>query len=730
MSRQDSLHEDLHLLPSTATPAAYSNIARFILFAVLLYISATTFEFWPDTTKRFLWECLIRFTPSRLIYLTESRLSTGDQSWRFGMAAYEDSEAKSAALERIFGPDGIPLLANLRRARSFPIPLLHKNLKPPGLGNWDNSCYQNSMLQGLSSLAFFRKYIHDHLTSEPEKASMQIHIALNNIMSKLNNENNNGRTLWPTPALKSMNSWQQQDAQEYLSKLITEVDRETSSWRKKQGLLPGLSILSGKCQSDSSKILDNSCPSTAADSIFLNPLEGLLAQRVGCLRCGYCEGLSMIPFNCLTLSLGESQLEYDVKDCLDDYTALEQIDGVECAKCTLVQAKAKVECCRREIENGEFNDPTMYKTWADATLGVINKALAEEDFSENMLKNQCQISPKNRTLSTKSKQIVIARPPQSLIIHINRSKFDEMTGAQLKNYRPLRFQTTLDLSKWLLGANGEESNMERWTMDTTKSMLAPTQGTIAEASKTYELRAVVTHYGRHENGHYVAYKKHRFQKAGPKGQLDVDDVSGPDSYAEPWYEFSDADVTDISEETLLCHDGVFMLFYEAISVDAEVDKVDDEERGITSIDPQNEVLDVKDPCRLVADPIKSTNEGVHILPTPSPTPQPDMPISYKSILEQNISPSATLHRNAELTISPSVDVPRITTPSDESSSEASDPDDLKCSCNRSVNQKRRLGGSAYNISMRTAGDANLSRSHSGKSSDSFSLTPPSLVSAV
>jgi ubiquitin carboxyl-terminal hydrolase 1 len=59
---------------------------------------------------------------------------------------------------------------------------------------------------------------------------------------------------------------------------------------------------------------------------------------------------------------------------------------------------------------------------------------------------------------------------------------------------------------------------------------------------------VVTHYGRHENGHYICYKKH----------------PGFESQKEQWWRLSDDDVTKVTEEAVLSQGGAFMLFYDCV----------------------------------------------------------------------------------------------------------------------------------------------------------------------
>ena len=157
--------------------------------------------------------------------------------------------------------------------------------------------------------------------------------------------------------------------------------------------------------------------SGAQPQVPSNPLEGRLAQRVGCTSCGYSEGLTLIPFNCITVSLGKSY-SYDVRECLDEYTTLEFIDGVECAKCTLL----KLERTLSPLIAAKPESPLK------ARLDAVQEALGKEDFEDKTLLKTLNVPKKNWVQSTKSKQAVVARAPQSLVLHINRSSFNEYTG--------------------------------------------------------------------------------------------------------------------------------------------------------------------------------------------------------------------------------------------------------------------------------------------------------------
>ena len=412
-----------------------------------------------------------------------------------------------------------------------------------------------------------------------DKGSFSTHQALMEVVERLNSAAEYGQKLWIPPNLKSMSSWQQQDAQEYFAKVVDQIDHEVQQASKRQTRNLGLKIARPEENIiGSSSVRDELSPETTQTSASRNPLEGLLAQRVGCMKCGYTEGLSLIPFNCLTVPLG-SKYEYDIRECLDEYTELEPIEGVECAKCTLLRAQDQLRNLLKQVEEDErvpstSDAPKMsdaLKNSAQERLQAVQEALEENDFAEKTLSNKCHIPSKNRSCSTKSRQAVVARSPKCLVVHINRSLFDEMTGMLRKNYSAVRFPKTLDLNDWCLGAKSvDEVNeaIEKWGTNPRESMLPCAGSAMDTRGRQYELRAVITHYGRHENGHYICYRKYSsetFPAHVPEAVLEAD---GDKEKPERWYRLSDEDVQMVSEENVMSQGGAFMLFYEALEPSA------------------------------------------------------------------------------------------------------------------------------------------------------------------
>lgn len=453
------------------------------------------------------------------------------------------------------------------------------NQTPPGLGNISNSCYQNSVIQGLASLPSLREYLANMRSEHASLTSDSMNGALHDMLSQLTDPNNVGQHFWVRGKLKSMSTFQQQDAQEYYSKILDTMDEEVkkASSSKRRTSVSWLEATKSLSRSPDraghSEANDNKAKSRVDDlaeqpKIVPNPLDGLHAQRVGCTSCGYSEGLSLIPFNCITVSLGQDYA-YDIRYCLDEYTALEYIRGVECAKCTLLKLKSTLT----PLFTNNPDSPYAAK------LHTVQEVLDEEDFEDKTLIKTLNIPKKNWVKSTKSKQIVVARAPKSLVLHVNRSSFNEMTGNSYKNTAGVSYPKVLDLGNWCLGntpsgSQHPDMSLEEWPRDPKKSMLAVSGSEPPTKSSPfqYRLRAAVTHYGSHGNGHYVCYRQHpkpiRPSNESSEGLKDqVNDAQEPQE--EQWWRFSDDSVYAIPESD--AHQGnVFMLFYERIDDPASV----------------------------------------------------------------------------------------------------------------------------------------------------------------
>lgn len=539
-----------------------------------------------------LWDCAVALTPVFLIH-TVDKLMNPPMFPGLPPAAPPSTHAeKSERMAALLGANKaagvIRSLSSGFPRPSFPSGTLRSGLlsfgaskdQPAGLGNLDNSCYQNSILQGLASLDHLPPYLDNSLRGRSE--GLETARTLQELISNLKDAENNGRTLWTPGVLKNMCSFTQQDAQEYYSKILDEIDKEIS----KAGVAsPTSSTESVDSVNDDTSLHSDDSGYSSSTSIASkisakpprNPLEGLLAQRVACTQCGFSEGLSLIPFNCLTINLGMNRPGHDLYERLDSYTALEAIDGVECPRCTLLKLQRLLGTLAQRFRQSESAAEHLERV--ESRLEAVETALEEETFDDETMKGKCKVTPENRANVLKTKQAVVARPPKSLAVHVNRSVFDERTGMLFKNPAAVQFPTTLDLGPWCLGsrgAPGKESvdsgfEEEMWDLGPRASMVAGENRQSLVSGPIYELRAVVTHYGHHNNGHYICYRKHAAsgppptldepkEEEGPEGEME----GAEDEEGATWWRLSDESVRKVPEEVVMAQGGVFMLFYDCV----------------------------------------------------------------------------------------------------------------------------------------------------------------------
>ena len=542
------------------------------------------------------------YTLLSLLYL----LGYPVESWCYRLLAAFRKLAVFRALHRFAVAArayALPYTPQSRQSQSTtsPVPFLQTVLgagmlgppreRPPGLSNVSMECYQNSIVQGLASLRSLRNYLADFESNCHMDSVRTVHGALHDTITGLMGPASSQHALSMPRALKFMASSEQQDAQEYFSKISEQLSEEASATWKRAPRPPaaGLpswiqltSALLSSPPSRSSKVLppmpdgldefapkNNTSPCLNSSETLVkseakhvatvqsqdaatrrfgaaaawygpvgHPLTGLEAQSISCTACGFSDGMRMDPFNCLTVSLPNARHIATLSDCLAAHTQAEYIDGVFCNKCTLLRA---------QHESQEWHlDPVRH---AD-----VGAAIEKDDFEDQTLE-QCGIPKAHWVTTRKVKRSAIARAPKSLVLHINRSSFNELTGHPVKNSAHLLFAMDLDIEEWCWCCNVPEPTAMR---SNSSDECRAAEGAPGSRHR-YALKAALAHFGHHECGHYVCFRQ---QPSSDIASCSSDslEATSPD---DQWWRFSDSDVDPVSENMVLGQgSNVFMLFYE------------------------------------------------------------------------------------------------------------------------------------------------------------------------
>jgi ubiquitin carboxyl-terminal hydrolase 1 len=135
----------------TSKLSSTTGLGYVALSVVLGYFTLLYMQLLSASLLGVMWHFLVRIIPSRLIFLLDSFISSSRGMQSSGVAEPTGHAAKDQALRRILGLDGAGILGKLNLTRngagfSTVVKDNHEGA-PPGLGNWDNSCYQNSVIQ-------------------------------------------------------------------------------------------------------------------------------------------------------------------------------------------------------------------------------------------------------------------------------------------------------------------------------------------------------------------------------------------------------------------------------------------------------------------------------------------------------------------------------------------------------------------------------------------------------
>ncbi|KAJ3281754.1 hypothetical protein HDU79_010519 [Rhizoclosmatium sp. JEL0117] len=393
-----------------------------------------------------------------------------------------------------------------------------------------------------------------------------------------------------------------------------------------------------------------------ASTLLKNPLTGLVANIMTCTKCGYKSAINCAVFSNISLAV-PSIAQVSIEQLLQTYITPEAIHDYKCDKCTLVatvntidvvaeRMKSEIEALKGPVvaptvvspsgkgkkkKNAAATSPSFPTTPVDTgKIQHLEKALSQLELDRDLVAQAAKFNteaklPKHISLTKQTsplttKQIVIATPPNRVLFgeYLDLGRFcmnsGERESEKKKGWADIiaeqQAQQTSNLDDvppplsvveesgttrgGLVGGSGlYDSPYASVLASMNQAKLAVGSGSGGAYPYLYRLHAVVIHYGSHDSGHFVTYRRcphplsKEFQQMGlcsdeeegnsgeekdglrnrKRGKKNRGDEEGGEPPAR-WFRISDekVDLVRNVEEEVYMHASQFayMLFYERV----------------------------------------------------------------------------------------------------------------------------------------------------------------------
>ncbi|XP_068422417.1 ubiquitin carboxyl-terminal hydrolase 30 isoform X1 [Clinocottus analis] len=430
----------------------------------------------------------------------------------------------------------------------------------PGLLNLGNTCFLNSLLQGLAACPSFIRWL-EMFSSSPMIQSCrdnQLSTTLLQLLNALSSDQPGEEDVLDAGCLLDVlrlyrwhiSSFEEQDAHELYHVLTSSLEEEQDRQPKVAHLFDMQSLESLPDQLENTMICRSRAPLYPVPSPWKSqhPFHGRLTSNMSCKRCKQQSPVRYDSFESLSLSIPLPQWGRPISldQCLQHFISSETIKEVECENCTKLQQGNTV--------NGQVLESQRTTFIKQLKLGKLPQCLCIHLQRLTWSSEGTPIKRQEHVLFTER-------------LSMDRYKHNASTHrSQRIKCAPIPIKAeNSDNSMEKPSANGTEAehrynNNNSFSNGTCSSVLLQPPGVNPQLGLTcdysspeylFQLTAVLVHHGDMHSGHFVTYRR------SPSSPHTSSPISSQ------WLWVSDDSVRKASQHEVLSSNA-YMLFYERV----------------------------------------------------------------------------------------------------------------------------------------------------------------------